>query len=179
MTAVAVCGDGLLRLPVTVETGRMIRRCRFEGCILICVTDRAVVVILLLWRRRVCESHVLRRVEEVRDHVLVFVVRKLDRELQVRRRVAKSISRFVTRRSLRMAYGTDLRTRAFEKLRSMTTDACGVIGVVGDVRELRRIFTGNDVAGFAFGLMLFCRVGKLGIVDSLPKGNTDECDQDY
>ena len=78
-----------------------------------------------------------------------------------------------------MADGADRRTRAFEKLGSMTTDAVGMIGIVSDVGELRPTLAWNGVTSLAFRLMLFCCVRKLRIVDSLPEGDTDERDQDY
>lgn len=168
MTAVAVGGDGLLRFPVTVEARRVI--C-WRGSESLCerrVTDRAVVVVLL---RRMREIDLFARTEALRDYVLMFVVRKLDRELESRHRVAKRESHFVTRRSLCVTDGTDRRPRAAEKLRPMTTHARFVIGVVDDVRKLRPILTRNYMAGFAFGLMLLCGVGKLRVIN---EGNTDQ-----
>ena len=70
VTAIAISGDWLLRFPVTIETRTMIGGRGFERRGARAVTDGAVVVIL----RRVRET-------QHRDRVLVFVVRKLDREL--------------------------------------------------------------------------------------------------
>ena len=61
MTAVAVAGHWLLRFPMTVETRAVICRHGLEHRGARRVTDGAAV-----------------------DHVLVFVVRKLDRELKLR-----------------------------------------------------------------------------------------------
>src|SRR5688572_2442427 len=71
MTAVTVVRNGLLRFPVTVEARRMFGRHCLEGRGTLPVTDSAVVVVL----RRMREP-------QHRDHVLVLVMRKLDRELQ-------------------------------------------------------------------------------------------------
>jgi hypothetical protein len=70
VTAVAVVRDRLLRFPVTVETRTVTGRHRFEHLGALRVTDGAVVVTL----RRMRES-------QLRDHILVPVMRKLDREL--------------------------------------------------------------------------------------------------
>jgi len=109
VTAVAIRGDGLLRFPVTVEARVVVCWCAFEY---LCdsamhviddlnraMTDAAVVVVLLLHR---CVGQIdarFARAQESRDHVLMFVVRKLDLELQRRRQVAKRVTGFVTRRS--------------------------------------------------------------------------------
>ena len=73
MTAVAVIRDGLLRFPVTVEARRMIGRHCLEGRGTLRVANGAVVIVLR-WRVRE-PPH--------RNHILVLVVRKLDRELQL------------------------------------------------------------------------------------------------
>jgi hypothetical protein len=70
VTAVAVIGHWLLRFPVTVETRFVTGRSGLEHRSTLPVTDRATVIIL----RRVREP-------QHRDHILVPVVRKLDREL--------------------------------------------------------------------------------------------------
>ena len=88
------------------------------------MTDSAVVVTL----RRVCET-------QQRDHVLVLVVRKLDRELKLRRRIAKRVTRLIARRRLRVTHGTDRRPRAAEELRPVTTHARIVARIIVDIRE--------------------------------------------
>ena len=153
VTAVAVGGDGLLRFPVAVETGRVISWRRLERCGPCRVADGAVVVALLCVR----ETH-------HRDHVLVSIVRKLDRELQLRRRISKRISRLVTRRSLRMTNGTDGRLRAFEKLLPVTAHASVVIRIVLDIRIGGRIFCRYLVTGITGCLVLLCGVGEFRII---------------
>ena len=80
-----------------------------------------------------------------------------------------------------MTHRTDRGLRAFEKLRAMTAHTRRMIGIIDDVRELREFrpfFCGNDVARLALALMLFGRVGKLRVIDTLPERNTDDRDQD-
>jgi hypothetical protein len=88
------------------------------------VTDGAVVVTL----RRMCEP-------QQRDHILVFVVRKLDRELKFESRVSKRKPRFVAWRRLCVTHGADRRPRAPEKLPPVTTHTCIVARVIIDVRK--------------------------------------------
>src|SRR5688572_18767273 len=136
------------------------------------MTDRAVVVVLLLGRS-VREFHALSRTEESRNYVLMFVVWKFDRELQSRCWISKCVARFVTRASLCMTHGTDRRPCPFEKLRPVTTNTRRVVGIIDDVGKLRNcrpLFCGNDVAGLAFRLMLFGCVRKLRVIDL---SNTD------
>ena len=78
VATVAVRGHRLLRLPVTVETRCVIGRNRFERRSPRSVTEGAVVV----------------------AHVLMFVVRKLDRELQLGDRIAKCVTHIITWRRL-------------------------------------------------------------------------------
>ena len=73
VTAIAVRGDWLLRLPMTVETRSVICWRGFERRRSRPMTDGAVVVIL----RRMRET-------QERDRVLMLVVRKLDCELKLR-----------------------------------------------------------------------------------------------
>ena len=133
------------------------------------MTDSAVVVVLL---GRMREGGSIARFEEARDHVLVFVVRELDRELQSRRRIAKCVARFVTRRRLSMADGPDLRTCAFEELRAMTAYAGSMIRVVDDVGKLGPTFARNRVTRFALGLVLLGCVREPGVIDL---SNTKNC----
>lgn len=135
------------------------------------MTDRAVIVFLL---RCVREVDLFARTEALCDYVLMFVMRKLNRELQSRSGIAKRESSFVTRRSLFVTDGTDRRPRAAEELRPVTTHTRIVIGIVDDVRKLRPILTRNHVTRFALSLMLLRGVGKLRVID--PEGNTDDTD---
>ena len=125
MTAVAVVRDWLLRFPVTVKARRMFGRNSFEGRSALTVTDSAVVVIL--WRRMREPQH--------RDHVLVLVVRKLDRELQFYRRIPERKPRVIPRRGLRMAHGADRRLGAAKELRPMTAYARIVTRIILDIRK--------------------------------------------
>ena len=98
------------------------------------------------------------RETQERDRILVLVVWKLNRKLQLRRGIAKRVTRFVTRRSLRVTHGTDRRLRAAEELRAMTTHACIVARVIGDVRE------GDFVAAIAGGAVLLRGMRKLRVI---------------
>ena len=67
-----------------------------------------------------------------------------------------------------MAVGTNDRLHTFEELRTMTTDAGGVAGKVGNVRKLSYLFPvvrRYFVTGIASALMLPGSVGESGIVD--------------
>lgn len=141
VTAVAVVGDRLLRLPVTVETRAVPGWRRLEHRGALPMTDGAVVVTL----RRMRES-------QQRDHVLVPVVRKLDRKLELHRWISKRQSRLITRRRLRVTHGTNGRPRAAEELRAMTTHARIMARVIVDIRKL------DLVTRIARGLMLVGRV---------------------
>jgi hypothetical protein len=117
------------------------------------VTDRAVVVVL----RRVRETQLC-------DYVLMFVMRELDRELLLRRRVSKREANIVAWRSPGMANGTDRWLRAAEELRPMTTHASIVIWIVRDVWKCRRFgpfFRRSFVTRAARRLMFLCCVGEL------------------
>lgn len=78
-----------------------------------------------LWPRTQC-----------RYYVLVFVMRKLDRELLGSPRIAKPQARIITRGTLCMAIRADDGLSALEELRAMTTDAGVVIRKVGDVWKI-------------------------------------------
>jgi len=58
---------------------------------------------------------------------------KLDRELKLGRWIAKRKARLIARRRLRVTHRTDRRPRATEKLRTMTTHARIVIGIILDI----------------------------------------------
>ena len=119
-----------------------------EGCGARRVTDRAVVVVLL---RRMCERHC--------DHVLMLVVRKLDVELQLRRRVSKRETNIIARRRLRVTHRTDRRSGTLEKLRPVTAHARAMAGVIGDVGK------GYFVAAIASGPVFRRGVGELRVID--------------
>ena len=125
----------------------MIGRHSLERRRALSMTDSAVVVIL----RRMREP-------QHRDHVLVLIVRKLDRELQLQRRIPKRISRLIARRRLRVTHRADRRPGAAEELRSMTTHACIVTRVILDIRKR------NLVTRATRGPMLRRRVRKLRII---------------
>ena len=148
MTAVTVVRDRLLRFPVAVKALRMIGRHCLERRGTLSVTDSTVVVVL----RRMREP-------QHRDHVLVFVVRKLDRELQLRRRIPEGKPRLITRRGLRMTHRTDWRPSTAEELWSMTAYARIVTRIILDIRK--RYLVTRTTCGFMFRR----RVGKLRIVD--------------
>lgn len=98
----------------------------------------------------------------------MLVMRELDQELAPRCGIAEGEPRILPRRNLRMANGTDGGLRPFEKLRTMTTNACIVAGIVCDVGKVSCFFPiigRNFVAGIAGLLVLFRRVRKPGIVD--------------
>src|SRR5690242_7489357 len=111
------------------------------------MTDGAVVV-LLRWMRETQE----------RDRILVPVVWKLDHELKLRRGITKRVSSVITRRSLRVTYRTDWRPGAAEELRSVTTHARIVTGVVFDIRE------SDLVTGIARGAVFLGGVGEFRVI---------------
>ena len=102
----------------------MIRRHSFKGSCARSVTDRAVVVAL----RRVRET-------QQRNHVLMPVMRKLDRELQLRRGIAERVPHVIAWRSLRVTHGTDRRSCAAEELWAMTAHTRVVTRIIIDIRE--------------------------------------------
>jgi hypothetical protein len=103
-----------------------------------------------------------------RDHVLMFVVRKNDGELNRGIRLSKSKSNFVAWRNLRVAYGTNRWPVSPEELWSMATDTCGMIRVVSYI-GMRLCFlptlAWNLMARAALCLMFLRCVRELGIVD--------------
>ena len=148
VTAIAVRRDWFLRFPVAVETRRMIFGCCLDRRGPRSVTDRAVVIVLL---RRMCERH--------GDYVLVLVVRKLDIELQLRRRVSKRETSIVARRRLRVTHRTDRRACAFEKLRPVTAHTRVMAGIIVDVGKR------DFVAAIASGPVFRRGVRELRVID--------------
>lgn len=124
VTSVAVRSHRILRFPMTVETRCVIGRNSFERRGPCSMTDSAVVV-------------ALRRVRETQqcNCILMFVVRKLDVELQLRSGIPKRVTRFIARGGLRMTHRTDRRLRTAEELRTVTTHTRVMIGVIGNVRK--------------------------------------------
>ena len=110
------------------------------------MTDGAVVVIL--------------RVRETQqgDHILMPIVWKLDSKLKLLCRIAKRVTRVITRRSLRVTDGTDRRPRTAEELRAMTTHTRIMAWVIGDV------WKGNLVAATAGGAVLLRGMRELRII---------------
>ena len=94
----------------------------------------------------------------------MLVVWKLDQELTLAGRIAKSKTRVVAWRDLRVAVRTDGGLGAFEELGAMTTDAGVMTGKVGNVRVVANFFpvvSWNLVTGVARGLVLLRRVRKM------------------
>lgn len=112
------------------------------------MADRAVVVVL---RRRMRERDSIQRLwtTEARDHVLMLIVWKLDRELSPWIRLSKRKSCLIPRRRFRMTDRTDLRSRAAEKLPAMTAHTRLVIRVIAgvNIRFMTRVA----------GLLMFLR----------------------
>src|SRR4030095_3621290 len=71
---------------------------------------------------------------QLRNHVLVFVVREDDRELERCVRFSKRKSSVVAWRNLRMTHGTDYRSICPEELWSMATYTRRMIRIVSYVR---------------------------------------------
>ena len=147
MTAIAVRGNWFLGLPVTVETRSVVAGRGFERRRPGSMTDGAVVVLL----RRVRET-------QERDRVLVLVVRKLDRELKLRLRIAKVVTSIIARRSLRVTHRTDRRPRTAEELWPVTTHTSIVARVILDVRE------SDFVTAIASGAVFLGGVGKFPVI---------------
>jgi len=107
--------------------------------------------------------------EDSRDHVLMFIVRKLNQKLAGGRRITKREAGFVSRRDLRVATAANYRFCAFEKLLTMTTHAGSMTGEVCDVGKLSYLFPVNGwnfVAGVAGALVFLGNVGEPRIVYS-------------
>ena len=112
------------------------------------MTDRAVVVTLRCVRKT-----------QHRDYVLVPVVWKLDRKLELRCGIAKRVTHIIARRSLRMTNRADRRPCATEELRPVTTYACIMTRVIRDVGK------SDLVARVAGGLMFLRGVGELRVIN--------------
>ena len=147
MTAVAVVRDGLLRLPMAVETRRMACRDRLESRSARRMADGAVVVLLGRMSK-----------PQQGNHVLMPIVRELDCELERGRRITECKSRFIARRRFRMANGADCRPCTAEKLRPVTAHTGVVAGIIFNIRK------SYFVAGVASGLVFLCGVGELRII---------------
>ena len=96
------------------------------------------------------------------------IVWKLNQKLAGNGRIAKRETAVVPRRYLRVAITANDRPCAFEKLLTMTTHAGIMTGKVCNVGKLPDLFPvsgRNLMAGVAGPLMLFCGVGKSGIVN--------------
>ena len=74
-----------------------------------------------------------------RDHVLVFVMWKLDRELLRPARIVKDQARLIARGRFCMADRTDNGLSAFEELRAMAAHTGIVVGEVGNVRKISHL----------------------------------------
>src|SRR5215217_8118412 len=147
MTTVAVVGDRLLRLPMAVKTRPVVCRGRFESWSAWRVADGAVVVL----RCRMSEP-------QPGNHILMPVVRELDRELEPGRRITKCESHIIARRRLRMANGADQWFCTAEELRPVTAHTRIVAWIIFDVRK------SYFVAGVASGAVFLCGVGELRII---------------
>jgi hypothetical protein len=122
-------------------------------------------------KRRLNKLNRIRRrrgFQQFRYDVLVPVMRKLDHKLALGVRIPEGEARIIPRRNLRMANRTDNRLCPFEKLRTMTADACIVAGIVCDIRKVShsfRVIGRNFVTRVAGLLVLFCSMRESGIVD--------------
>ena len=93
-----------------------------------------------------------------RNHVLVFVMWKIDRELLRPVLIAKAQARIIARGSLCMADRADDGLSAFEKLRPMAAHTSIVVGEVGNVRKISHLLPVSSryfVASRAALLVLF------------------------
>ena len=112
------------------------------------------------------------------DHVLMFVVGKLDHELKWDTRITKGKPNIASRRDGRVADGTNYRPRSLEKLRAMAAHAgvmTGIIGYVGKVPYLFPVFCGRLVASVAAGLVFLCGVRKSRIIDRAGSSSSLRC----
>ena len=102
------------------------------------------------------------------DHILMFVMRKLDIELFGTARIAKGKSCGVARRYFRVTDSADCRLRAFEELRAMTADTSvmtWIVSNVGKIPDLLPVRGGRFVACLAGFLMLFRRMRESRVVN--------------
>ena len=93
------------------------------------------------------------------------IVRKLDRELKLRRWISKRQARLISWRRLRVTHRTDGRPRAAEKLRTMTTHARVVIGIILDIGK------SNFVTGITGCFVFLSRMRELRIINRLLLGH--------
>ena len=184
VAAVALLSGWFLTTPMAVETRGVIVRRRLEriDCRSVAVnptsrrrnrrfriwdmTDLAVVEFLRLVIERVRGLHQGSATELPKpwsqrqrcDHVLVFVMWKLDHELLRPARIAKAQARIITRGSVCVADRANHGLSAFEELRSMAADAGVVVGKVGNVRKIPHLLPVRSryfVASTAAFLVLF------------------------
>ena len=148
MTTVAVISHRLLRLPMAVETRPVVCRGGPESCSAGRVTDSAVVV--LRWRMSEPQQG---------NHILMPVVRELDRELKPGRRITKRESHIIARRCLHMANGADRWPCTTEELRPVTAHTGVVARIVSDIRK------SYFVAGVASGPVFLRGVGELRVIN--------------
>src|SRR6266850_4271514 len=109
-----------------------------------------------------------RSAKELRDHVLMLVMWKLDQKLSAARRISKSKLHLIPRRNFGMTNRTNCRLGSFEKLPAMTTQTRVMVRIIGDVRVVSHLspVTGrNFVAGIASFLVLFGSVREFGVID--------------
>jgi hypothetical protein len=93
---------------------------------------------------------------------------ELDQKLMRRGGIAERVTRIISRRNAGVANRTDKGLCPFEKLRTMTTDAGSVAGIVCDVGKVSYFFPvigGNFMAGVAGLLVLVCSMRESGIVN--------------
>src|SRR4029077_6089974 len=98
--------------------------------------------------------------EGARDHVLMFIVRKLNQELARGSRITKCETCVVPRRNSRVATATNHRSGAFEELLTMATHTGSMTGKICNVGKLSYFFPVSGwsfVAGVAGALMLLSR----------------------
>lgn len=141
------------------------------------VTNFAVVVVLrLIISARTNERSPYERMTFINsltsknpgDHVLVFIVRKLNHKLAGRGRFSKCETCVVPWRYLRVATAANCRLRAFEELLPMTTHAGSMTWKICSVGKLSYLFPvsgWNLVAGITGPLMFLSGVGESRIVD--------------
>ncbi len=184
MAAVALVSGRCLTIPMAVETRGVIVGRRFEridrGRVAVNptgrrrnrrfriwdMTDLAVVEFLRLVIERMRGLHQQSAAELPKpwpqrqrcDHVLVFVMWKLDCELLRPAQIAKAQARIIARGSFCMTDRADDGLSAFEKLRAMAAHTSIVVGEVGNIREISHLLPVRGryfVASLAALLVLF------------------------
>lgn len=99
----------------------------------------------------------------------MFVMRKLNRELLRRLRVAKGEAIVVARRGPQMANRANGRAWSAKELSPVTRDARLVVRKISDVRKVPDalpVLCGHLVTGDAGAAMFFGRVRKPGVINS-------------